>query len=167
VVSVVSLAREVAAAVPDPELPMLTIADLGILREVLVEGQRVEVSVTPTYSGCPAMAEIRADLTRRLTAAGFADVLVRTVLSPAWTTDWISEQGRVKLAAAGVAPPQAAPPRAPGPVPLTLSIGSRPVACPSCGSTATERTAAFGATACKDLYRCTACSEPFEHIKEI
>ncbi len=171
-----AVAWEIAASVPDPELPMLTLADLGIIREVTVDvtagvttgAERVVVSVTPTYSGCPAMAEIRADVSRRLAAAGFGVVEVRTVLSPPWTTDWITDIGRGKLAAAGIAPPGSAPRRAgSGPVPLTLSLPESGVTCPACGSADTQRTAAFGATACKDLYRCRACCEPFEHIKEI
>jgi ring-1,2-phenylacetyl-CoA epoxidase subunit PaaD len=165
-----ALARaiEVAGSVPDPELPMLTVADLGILRAVEMEpgGERVTVSVTPTYSGCPAMTEIRADLARRLAAAGYADVEVRTVLSPPWSADWISPDGRRKLAAAGIAPP--GPVRRPaGPLPLTLGVPARQLTCPACGSADTQRTAAFSSTACKDLYRCLACGEPFEHVKEI
>jgi ring-1,2-phenylacetyl-CoA epoxidase subunit PaaD len=160
-------AREVAQSVPDPELPMLTLDDLGILREVTAEGERVVVSLTPTYSGCPAIAEIRADVTRRLAAAGFAEVEVRTVLSPPWTTDFISATGRRKLAEAGIAPPRSVPNAVEGPVPLTLFALGPPVACPVCGSADTLRTAAFSGTACKDLYRCRACAEPFEHVKEI
>lgn len=162
------LARRIAEAVPDPELPMLTLGDLGILRDVGVEGDRVVVSITPTYSGCPALHEMRADVHARLAAAGVADVEVRTVLSPPWSSEWISAAGRRKLAAAGIAPPGARPVAGTGPVPLTLSAAAGPaVPCPGCGSADTERTAAFGATACKDLYRCRACAEPFEHIKEI
>jgi ring-1,2-phenylacetyl-CoA epoxidase subunit PaaD len=162
------LARRVAESVADPELPMLTIEDLGILRAVTVEGDRVVVSITPTYSGCPAMAEIRADVQARLVAAGVPDVEVRTALSPPWSSAWITAEGRRKLAAAGIAPPSgSAPPRAGGPVPLTLTIApGHGIACPACGSRDTERTAAFGSTACKDLHRCRACAEPFEHIKE-
>jgi len=162
-------ARRIAESVPDPELPMLTLADLGILREVSVAGPRVVVSLTPTYSGCPAMSEMRADVAARLAAAGLADVEIRTVLSPPWSTDWITAEGRRKLAAAGIAPPSAAPgPRPAGPVPLTLTATTaRPVRCPACGSDDTERTAAFSATACKDLHRCRSCAEPFEHVKEI
>jgi ring-1,2-phenylacetyl-CoA epoxidase subunit PaaD len=159
-------AREIAAAVPDPELPMLTLADLGILRAVTAEGDRIVVAITPTYSGCPALREIRGDLARRLAAAGYADVRVTTVLSPAWSTDWITAEGRRKLAAAGIAPPGPAPRLAAGPVPLTLTSRPGP-ACPACGSPDTVRTAAFSATACKDLHRCRACAEPFEHVKEI
>jgi ring-1,2-phenylacetyl-CoA epoxidase subunit PaaD len=162
----VSGAREIAAAVPDPELPMLTLDDLGILRDVRAEEGRVEVWLTPTYSGCPALGQMSRDVTARLTAAGYREVAVRTVLSPPWSTDWISAEGRRKLAAAGIAPPGPAPRRAAGPVPLTLT--PRPaVSCPACGSADTAQTAAFGATSCKDLHRCRACGEPFEHVKEI
>jgi ring-1,2-phenylacetyl-CoA epoxidase subunit PaaD len=168
VVSTLEDARHVAESVPDPELPMVTVADLGILRDVAVAGSRVVVSLTPTYSGCPAMAEIRADISGRLAAAGFGDVEVRTVLSPPWSTDWITADGRRKLAAAGIAPPEPAPRRAAGGrVPLTLTAPGRRVTCPACGRADTERTAAFSGTACKDLYRCRACAEPFEHVKEI
>ncbi len=141
-------ARAALARVSDPELPFLTIADLGILRGVERDGDGVEVSITPTYSGCPAMGEITAAIRHALDAAGIASVRVRTVLAPAWTTDWLSEEGRRKLAAAGIAPPS---PRAPS--------------CPRCASPATELLSAFGATACKALWRCTACREPFDAFK--
>ena len=160
-------ARQVAQSVPDPELPMLTLADLGILRDVTVTGARVVVSLTPTYSGCPAMAEIRAEVASRLGAAGFADVEVRTVLSPPWTSEFISPDGRRKLAEAGIAPPRYRTEPSGGPVPLTLFARGPRVDCPVCGSADTVRTAAFSGTACKDLYRCQACAEPFEHVKEI
>jgi ring-1,2-phenylacetyl-CoA epoxidase subunit PaaD len=160
-------ARAIAEAVPDPELPVLTLADLGVLRGVTEDGGRIVVSLTPTYSGCPALREMRGDVARRLSAAGFGAVEVRTVLSPAWSSDWITAEGRRKLAAAGIAPPGPAPRRAGGPVPLTLTTGRPGPACPSCGSPDTTLTAAFSATACKDLYRCRACAEPFEHVKEI
>jgi ring-1,2-phenylacetyl-CoA epoxidase subunit PaaD len=159
-------ARAVAAGVPDPELPAVTLADLGILRDVQVDADRVTVTITPTYSGCPAMREIAADIRYRLTAAGFADVAVRTSLTPAWTTDWITADGRRKLHAAGIAPPAAAPPRA-GAVPLTLVARPAAVPCPRCGSDDTERTSAFGSTACKALHRCRACREPFDAVKPI
>ena len=146
---------------------MLTLADLGILRDVTVSGTHVVVSLTPTYSGCPAIAEMRADLAGRLAAAGFADVEVRTVLDPPWTSDFISPQGRRKLTEAGIAPPGSRPRAGDGPVPLTLFAPGLPIACPACGSADTQRTAAFSGTACKDLYRCGACAEPFEHVKEI
>jgi ring-1,2-phenylacetyl-CoA epoxidase subunit PaaD len=146
---------------------MLTLADLGILRDVSIEGDCLTVSLTPTYSGCPALHEMRRDVVTRLAAAGFSGAQARTVLSPPWSSDLISAQGRRKLAAAGIAPPRFLSRPARGPVPLTL-VPHRPViACPACGSADTERTAAFSGTACKDLYRCRACAEPFEHIKEI
>jgi ring-1,2-phenylacetyl-CoA epoxidase subunit PaaD len=171
-------AFEIAASVPDPELPMVTVADLGILRSVRAEGDSVTVVITPTYSGCPALREIGADLRGRLLAAGYREVTVSTELSPAWTTDWITPQGRRKLAAAGIAPPGAARHAVSGgPVPLTLGFPGRPVpgspvpgspvCCPRCGSGRTRLTSAFGATACKALYRCEECLEPFEHFKEI
>jgi ring-1,2-phenylacetyl-CoA epoxidase subunit PaaD len=160
--------RTVAESVVDPELPVLTLADLGVLRDVRVAGDgTVVVEITPTYSGCPAMGVMRADLVRVLHDAGFERVDVRTVLSPAWTTDWISPTGRRKLAQAGIAPPGAAPARAPGPVPLTLGPSRRTASCPLCGSPDTEEVSEFGATACTALRRCRRCLEPFEHVKEI
>jgi ring-1,2-phenylacetyl-CoA epoxidase subunit PaaD len=160
-------ARRVAAAVLDPELPVLTLADLGVLRAVVPDDDGgVLVTITPTYSGCPAMDTMRADLVSDLTAAGFDRVRVRTVLSPAWTTDWITEDGRRKLAEYGVAPPGPAP-RHSGPVPLTLVPPAPTVRCPHCGSTDTELLSQFGATACKALRRCRSCVEPFEHFKEL
>ena len=159
--------RSVAATVTDPELPMLTLADLGILRDVRVEDGTVVVEITPTYSGCPAMGVMRADLVHALHRAGFGDVDVRTVLSPAWSTDWITADGRRKLAAAGIAPPGPAPVRFPGPVPLQLGPTRRTASCPQCGSADTVELSAFGATACKAMRRCRDCGEPFEHVKEI
>ncbi len=195
---VLQAAREIAAAVPDPELPMVTVADLGILRDVAAEDGRLVVTITPTYSGCPALREIAHDMRHRLSRAGFGDVTVRIALAPAWSSDWITAAGRRKLHAAGIAPPHPAPK---GPVPLTLgAIPSRgttpgapgpsrgttpgapgpsrgttpgapgrrePVPCPRCGSRDTTQTAAFSATACKALFRCEACREPFEYVKEI
>jgi ring-1,2-phenylacetyl-CoA epoxidase subunit PaaD len=165
VTDVLTRAWEIAAAVPDPELPALTVADLGILREITLDGDRLIVSLTPTYSGCPALHDMRREVATRLAAAGFA-AEVRAVLSPPWSTDLITADGRRKLGEAGIAPPRSHP-RAAGPVPLTLFTAGPPVDCPQCGSADTERTAAFGSTACKDLRRCRACGEPFEHIKEI
>lgn len=161
-------ARAIAATVTDPELPMVTLAELGVLRDVRTEpGGRVVVSITPTYTGCPAMDAMHDDLRARLRAAGHPDVEVRTVLDPPWTTDWITEAGRRKLAAAGIAPPGAAPRRRTGPVPLTLGPVRRRVRCPRCGGDETEELSRFGATACKALYRCDRCREPFEHFKEL
>jgi ring-1,2-phenylacetyl-CoA epoxidase subunit PaaD len=158
-------ARHIAAQVPDPEMPMLTLADLGVLRDVEVsEDGTVVASLTPTYSGCPAMAEMRAEVAARLTDAGYARVEIRTVLTPPWSSDWITPAGRAKLAEHGIAPPGAAPR---GPVVLTLSPIRRTVPCPRCGSAETEETSHFAATSCKALWRCRACREPFEYVKEI
>jgi ring-1,2-phenylacetyl-CoA epoxidase subunit PaaD len=159
--------RAVAATVTDPELPMLTLADLGVLRDVRVEDGTVVVEITPTYTGCPAMGTMRADLLHALHRAGFHQVEVRTVLSPAWSTDWISAEGRRKLAAGGIAPPGKAPVRLAGPVPLQLGPTRRTATCPVCGSPDTEELSEFSATACKALRRCRSCREPFEHVKEI
>jgi ring-1,2-phenylacetyl-CoA epoxidase subunit PaaD len=157
----------IASEVPDPELPMVTLADLGILRAVRDDGAALTVTITPTYSGCPAMREISHDLLNRLRRAGYDDVIVRTELSPPWSSDWITDEGRRKLSAAGIAPPNAAAPKSNGPIPLTLTTGPREVHCPHCGSIKTEETSAFSGTACKALYRCQDCSEPFECVKAI
>jgi ring-1,2-phenylacetyl-CoA epoxidase subunit PaaD len=150
---------DVVAEVPDPEVPVLTIEDLGVLREVAIEDEHVTVTITPTYSGCPAMDTIRADVLAALAAAGHPDAEVRLTLSPAWTTDWMSEAGKRKLLEYGIAPPQ---PRGDGPVPLTLSLR-----CPQCGSPDTRELSRFGSTACKSLWVCNACREPFDHFKAI
>ncbi|HEX6446570.1 MAG TPA: 1,2-phenylacetyl-CoA epoxidase subunit PaaD [Streptosporangiales bacterium] len=152
--------REVAARVCDPELPVLTIDDLGVLRDVTVDADgTVEVTITPTYSGCPAMEAIRSDVETALHGAGYADVRVRTVLRPAWSTDWISAEGRRKLEEFGIAPP--GPVRG-GPVPVALGVR-----CPRCGSLDTRMTSRFGSTACKALYVCRACAEPFDAVKAL
>ena len=144
---------------------MVTLADLGMIRDVTLDGPTVRVALTPTYSGCPALYEMRADILRRLAEAGFSDAEVRLVLSPRWTSDWITADGRRKLRQAGISPP-AAPANHPGPVPLSFGSGA-PVDCPHCGSGDTERTAMFAATACRSLHRCRVCAEPFEHVKAI
>ena len=160
-------AKQVAAAVPDPEMPMLTLADLGVLREVSVtDPDEVTVTITPTYSGCPALATMRDDLVRRLHEAGFGRVTVLVSLAPAWSSDWITERGRQALAVHGISPPGQAP-RQRGAMVLALSPTRRAVRCPRCHSGDTELTSEFGATACKALYRCRACLEPFEHVKEL
>ena len=152
----VGLAWELLAQVPDPELPTVSVVDLGIARDVVYADGRLVVSITPTYSGCPAMREIETDVRTRL-AERFGDVEVRTVLAPPWTTDWITEEGRRKLAASGIAPPGARM--------LPLLVTGRPEACPHCGSAAVEELAGFGSTACKALWRCTSCREPFDYVK--
>lgn len=151
-------ARAAAATVCDPELPVLTIADLGVLRDVAEENGRVVVTITPTYSGCPAMNVIAVEIGLALDRAGIPDHAIRTVLHPAWTTDWLSADGREKLRDYGVAPP------APGGGRRAL-FGEEIVACPRCGSERTERLAEFGSTSCKALWRCTACREPFDYFK--
>lgn len=151
-------ARAAAAAVTDPELPPLTIDDLGILRDVRLDNETVEVTITPTYSGCPAMREIDRAIARAVREAGVAKVRVRHVLTPAWTTDWLTDAARAKLLALGIAPPE--PGRG------TEALFARPaVACPRCSSMNTERISGFGSTACKALHRCLNCREPFEAFK--
>ena len=150
----------VAASVGDPEIPVLTIADLGILRDVTVDDGRVVVTITPTYSGCPAVEAIRDDVLRALADAGFEDVVVRTVLSPAWTTDWMTDAGKQKLLDYGIAPPTGTRPAGPVSVPLS-------VRCPQCGSLDTRELTRFGSTACKALYECRTCLEPFDHFKPL
>lgn len=157
-----------AAAVTDPELPMLTLADLGILRDVEVEEDgTAAVWITPTYSGCPALAEMRVDVDRAVRAIGVAEVEVRTALSPPWSSDWITDEGRRKLTEHGISPPGGAPQRPAGPVPLTLLPTRTVPRCPLCGAADTEELSRFGATSCKSLHRCRTCLEPFEHVKEI
>ncbi|CAM5588702.1 1,2-phenylacetyl-CoA epoxidase subunit PaaD [Streptomyces tanashiensis] len=152
----------VAGSVPDPELPVLTLEELGVMRGVQVLGPgRVEVSLTPTYTGCPAIEAMASDIEQALHRHGIPDVSVVTVLAPAWSTDDISDEGRRKLTEFGIAPPRPQGP-AGGPVPLTLAIR-----CPHCGSTDTELLSRFSSTACKALRRCTACREPFDHFKEL
>jgi ring-1,2-phenylacetyl-CoA epoxidase subunit PaaD len=157
-------AYDVAARVVDPELPMVTIAELGILRAVDTDGDRTVVTITPTYSGCPAMDVIRADIVAALREAGYHRIEVVTKLHPAWTTDWVTEAGRAKLAAAGIAPP--GPARQ---ISLGLPLRNPPdaPACPRCGAAATAELSRFGSTACKALWRCAQCGEPFEHFKAI
>jgi ring-1,2-phenylacetyl-CoA epoxidase subunit PaaD len=154
--------RELVGAVPDPEIPVLTIEDLGILRDVSMVDGRVTVTITPTYSGCPAMDAIADDVRRVLSDAGHPDAMVRTVLSPAWTTDWMSDDGKRKLAEYGVAPPGVRSDSA-----VWLPTPTARVACPLCGSLDTRETSRFGSTACKSLWVCDACREPFDHFKAI
>ena len=150
-------ARAAAASVTDPEIPVLTIDDLGVLRDVTLRDGVVTVTITPTYTGCPAMNMIAVEIETALAQAGFPMVRVQQTLSPAWTTDWMTEAGREKLHAYGIAPP-------PGTGRHALFGQDRP-ACPLCGSTETETISAFGSTACKSLHRCLTCREPFDAFK--
>ncbi|MFF1280134.1 1,2-phenylacetyl-CoA epoxidase subunit PaaD [Streptomyces sp. NPDC058299] len=173
---------ELAGAVPDPELPVLTLRELGVLRAVRVHGaDAVDVDLTPTYTGCPAVEAMSLDIERALRAHGMREVTVRTVLTPAWSTDDITPEGRRKLQEFGIAPPRLH--AASGPVPLALGptrthgteTGTQtgthgavePVRCPHCGSADTELLSRFSSTACKALRRCLACREPFDHFKEL
>lgn len=142
-------ARQAVAAVVDPEIPSLTIHDMGILRDVRMEGARVVVTITPTYSGCPALGAIRQDVEDALAAQGFPEVSVRTELSPAWSTDWLGEDALRKLEIAGIAAPR------------------RETRCPSCRADTHRTLSEFGSTACKALLVCTVCGEPFERFKEL
>jgi ring-1,2-phenylacetyl-CoA epoxidase subunit PaaD len=154
-------AWKIAADVLDPELPVVTIADLGILRDVAEDDQgRVHVQITPTYSGCPAMETISTDLVDALTGAGYQHVDVEFVLSPAWTTDWMTDECRAKLTAYGIAPPTGRV--ADGPVPIALAVR-----CPQCASLDTRESSRFGSTSCKSLWVCRSCREPFDHFKPI
>jgi ring-1,2-phenylacetyl-CoA epoxidase subunit PaaD len=147
-----------AATVVDPEIPVLTIEDLGVLREVSVVDGRIEVAITPTYSGCPAMSMITLEIELALEREGILDADVRTVLAPAWTTDWMSKDGRRKLKDYGIAPPLPAAGR-------RALFGVQQVACPQCGSVETEVLSEFGSTSCKALWRCKSCREPFDYFK--
>jgi ring-1,2-phenylacetyl-CoA epoxidase subunit PaaD len=155
-----ALARANAAlqGVTDPELPFLTVGDMGILRGVRVEGDAIEVSITPTYSGCPAMDIIALDITTALARAGFDNVRINRVLSPTWTTDWLSAAARDKLRANGIAPPEHARGK-------RALFAETEVACPTCSSKSTKRVSEFGSTPCKAHYRCLACREPFQYFK--
>jgi len=152
---------ELAATVPDPEVPVLTIEDLGVLRSADVIDGVAEVTITPTYSGCPAMDAIRDDVVSALGAAGYENARVQIVLSPAWTTDWMSEEGKRKLAEYGIAAPTGNATHS-GPIRVPMSVK-----CPQCGSLKTKELSRFGSTACKALYVCQECQEPFDYFKVI
>lgn len=155
---------DLAATVPDPEIPVISIADLGILRDAELVDGRAEVTITPTYSGCPAMDRITSDVTEALAAAGFDDASVKLVLHPAWSTDWITERGRNQLREYGIAPPAHKTAKNDGPIPLTLLRPSQ-ISCPNCESTNTRKLSHFGSTSCKSLYSCNDCLEPFDYFK--
>ena len=147
--------------VPDPEIPVLSVVDLGIIRDVVVESGRVEVIITPTYNGCPAMQTIRMHISSLLGTHGIENVLVTTSLSPAWTTDWMTERGKQKLKSYGIAPPNAVQ----SVCDTRLFAEQEAVQCPQCNSYHTEIISQFGSTACKALYRCQECLEPFDYFK--
>ncbi|MEM7268492.1 MAG: 1,2-phenylacetyl-CoA epoxidase subunit PaaD [Pseudomonadota bacterium] len=151
-------AWKAAAAVPDPEIPAVTVADLGILRSVEMDGGVAVARVTPTYSGCPAVIAIELAVETALLDAGF-EARIERVVAPAWTTDWITDEGRAKLLAYGIAPPAEASNS------VRALFGETIVTCPQCGSDETERVSEFGSTACKAMYRCTTCKEPFDYFK--
>lgn len=151
---------DVAARVLDPEVPVLTIEDLGVLRDARLVDGRAHVTITPTYSGCPAMDTIRDDIHAALVGAGYGNPVIELVLSPAWTTDWMSEEGKRKLAEYGIAAPTGRAAHASGPVRVALSVK-----CPQCGSLRTRELSRFGSTSCKALYSCDECLEPFDYFK--
>ena len=146
---------ELLSSVVDPEIPVLTLQDLGVLRDISVVDGEVKVTITPTYAGCPAMETMRADIESTLTAAGYEQVTVEQNLSPAWSTDWMSESGRKKLRAYGIAPP----------VSTACGQSSGQIECPQCNSTGVKLISEFGSTACKALYQCQECREPFDYFK--
>lgn len=151
---------EILETVSDPEVPVLTVVDLGVVRDVRLEGEQLEVVITPTYSGCPAMNVIEMNIRMALAAEGYPDVKITTILSPAWTTDWMSEAGKQKLKAYGIAPPV-------GGVVDKNALFAEPkkVPCPICDSPNTEMISQFGSTACKAHYKCLSCLEPFDYFK--
>lgn len=153
----VSLAQvyEVLSHVCDPEIPVLSLQDLGVLRDVCIDDDGIHITITPTYAGCPAFDVMRADIESAMAAAGHKNVQVKESLSPAWTTDWMSAQGREKLRAYGVAPP----------VSTACGQNAAQIACPQCGSNDVKKISEFGSTACKALYKCRACLEPFDYFK--
>ena len=152
---------EILATVNDPEVPVLTVLDLGIVRDVQIKNNQVEIIITPTYSGCPAMDAIALDIKLKLSEAGFRNVKVISILSPAWTTDWMSEDGKQKLKAYGIAPPNAKQQVCRN----DLFAPNEAVQCPHCNSYHTNRISEFGSTACKALYQCDDCKEPFDYFK--
>jgi ring-1,2-phenylacetyl-CoA epoxidase subunit PaaD len=148
-------AWQILAGITDPEIPVVSITELGIVREVRQLADGVEVAITPTYSGCPAIHMIEEEIVGRLKQAGYAEVRVKTVLAPAWSTDWIAPAARDKLKDYGIAPPG------------RVNLFARSVGCPRCGAARTERVSEFGSTACKAHYRCLACLEPFDFFKPL
>jgi ring-1,2-phenylacetyl-CoA epoxidase subunit PaaD len=155
---------QILGSIPDPEIPVISICDLGIVREVSVDAAGVRIVITPTYSGCPAMYAIEEDIRNRLAEAGYAEVAISTTLTPAWTTDWMNEAAKERLREYGIAPP--ARTSAPAIVRFAAHRHAGP-ACPLCASQNTELLSQFASTACKALYRCVECREPFDYFKPI
>ena len=150
-------------AVPDPEVPVISVVELGVVRDVDITPERITVTMTPTYSGCPAMREMEADVKAALLASGVPAVEVKTVLTPAWTTDWIGPAAREKLRRYGIAPPVRAEPQGL----VTLTRARPAVPCPFCGSGDTQLQSEFGSTACKAIHTCRACGSPFDEFKAL
>jgi len=163
----IARAWQALADVLDPEVPVVSVCDLGIVRDVKLDGDGIEVVLTPTYSGCPATEVIEAGVRSALDEAGLGPVSVRLQRAPAWTTDWISAEGRRKLREYGIAPPGPADPDRGVALRFVPNRAALRLRCPRCNSENTERISAFGSTACKALHRCLACGEPFEHFKPI
>ncbi|MEW6469523.1 MAG: 1,2-phenylacetyl-CoA epoxidase subunit PaaD [Bacteroidota bacterium] len=148
------------SAIPDPEIPVITIRELGVLRDVRMEGDAVVIDITPTYSGCPAMKMIEDQIREEMDKAGISKFRINLVYSPAWTTDWMTEEAKEKLRAFGIAPPEKTSSD------KNVLMGKKKIiACPRCGSTRTEMVSQFGSTACKALYKCLDCHEPFDYFK--
>lgn len=158
--SQISNLKSLISNIPDPEVPVITIADLGILREIKEEGNKITVTITPTYSGCPAMKAIENEIADVLKNNGVADFEIKYTFSPVWTTDWLNDAAREKLRAYGIAPPEKTSPDK-----SVLFSLQKTKLCPRCGSDKTEMISAFGSTACKALYRCKNCGEPFDYFK--
>ncbi|HAW52003.1 MAG TPA: phenylacetate-CoA oxygenase subunit PaaJ [Flavobacteriales bacterium] len=150
---------ELIKEVPDPEIPVLTLTDLGIVREITMSDEKVEVTITPTYTGCPAMKVFEEDITAKLNESGYKQVSIKTSLSPAWSTDWMSEEGKEKLMKYGISPPMGSSDKS------VLTGIVKNVPCPQCKSTKTELVSQFGSTPCKALYQCSDCKEPFDYFK--
>jgi len=157
----VTSVMELLASVPDPEIPVISIVDLGIVREITIAEISVMVKITPTYSGCPAMYVIEEEIRKVLERNGFTDITIEKIFSPAWTTDWLSESAKEKLRHYGIAPPVSC-----GSSPL-LQIVLPNVSCPLCNSSETRLTSEFGSTPCKSYYVCTSCRQPFEYLKSL
>ena len=157
---------EMLREVKDPELPMIDVVELGVVRDVAIDGEMIRVDITPTYSGCPALQVIEREIQSTLESRGLANVTVRTVYSPAWTTDWLSDETKEKFREYGIAPPGGTAP-AGGIAELVSIRRARPTtACPFCGSSNTELKSEFGSTACKSIHFCNSCHQPFDHFKD-